>query len=221
MKLRYLTYILMPVAIIMAFLWAPAAAGLSEASRILYFHVPLAWLSVLAFAVSGIISVRMLVSDTNGKEPESRAALSAEIGIFFTTLTIITGSVWAKISWGSYWNWDPRETSIVILFLIYIAYFTLRWRLAGIESRDRISAIYLIMAAVTVPFFVFIVPRIYPSLHPDPIINSQKKIHMDIRMIETLCVSILAFSVLYLYLLNLLTRISRAGAIIREKDDLS
>ncbi len=221
MKLRYLTYILMPAAIIMAFLWAPPAEVLGEASRILYFHVPLAWISVLAFVVSGIISVRMLVSDMNGKEPGSRAALSAEIGIFFTTLTIITGSIWAKTSWGSYWNWDPRETSIVILFLIYIAYFTLRWRLAGIESRDRISAIYLIMAAVTVPFFVFIVPRIYPSLHPDPIINSQKKIHMDIRMIETLCVSILAFSALYLYLLDLLIRISRIHTMIRERDDFS
>ena len=219
MKIRFLTYIMIPVAIVMAFVYAPPAAGLGDASRILYFHVPLAWISVLAFIVSGIESVRFLAAENI--PAGGRAAESADIGMFFTILTIITGSMWAKASWGSYWNWDPRETSIVILFLIYIAYFTLRWRLAGTETRDRISAIYLIMAAVTVPFFVFIVPRIYPSLHPDPIINAQKKIHMDGRMMLTLCISILAFSTLYFYLMNLLTRVSRVKSVLREREDLS
>jgi len=218
MRARFLTYVMMPIAIVMAFVYAPPAAVLGDASRILYFHVPLAWISVLAFIVSGIESVRFLAAGNliSGE----RAADSADIGMLFTILATVTGSIWAKVSWGSYWNWDPRETSIVILFMIYAAYFTLRWRLTGNDSRNRISAIYLVMAAVTVPFFVFIVPRMYPSLHPDPIINAQKKIHMDARMLLTLCVSILSYSTLYFYLMNILFRLSRVKSVLRTREDI-
>ena len=120
-------YILMPVAIILAFMWAPSAEILGDFSRIIYFHVPLAWVSVIAFLVSGILSIIHLC-DKNREisRLDEKSYNSAAIGLVFAVMTVITGSIWAKLSWGSYWNWDPRETSILILLLIYIAYFSLQ-----------------------------------------------------------------------------------------------
>jgi heme exporter protein C len=219
MKIRYLTYILMPVAILMAFLIAPPAAILGEGSRILYFHVPMAWVSVLAFLVSGVMSVMYLAKGGVESIRGLDAALAAELGIIFTVLTIITGSFWAHLSWGSYWNWDPRETSIVVLFLIYMAYFSLRTVLRENDNRDRISSVYLVMAAVSVPFFVFVIPRVYPSLHPDPLINAERKVNMDATMLATLLVAIVAFSLLFLYLMDLYRRAERLGKILRDREE--
>lgn len=219
MKIQHLTYIVMPAAIVMAFLVAPPAAVLGEGSRILYFHVPLAWVSVLAFTVSGVMSILCLARGERGKQAGADAAMSAELGILFTLLTIITGSFWANLSWGTFWNWDPRETSIVVLFLIYMAYFSLRAAMRGNANRDRISAIYLILAAITVPFFVFVIPRVYPSLHPDPLINAERKVHMDGTMIITLVVSITAFSLLFLYLMDLYRRTAGIRSAIRDGEE--
>ncbi|MBP6989973.1 MAG: cytochrome c biogenesis protein CcsA [Spirochaetes bacterium] len=207
-------YVAMPLTIVMAFLWAPPAALLGDASRILYFHVPIAWVSFLAFVVSGILSILHLsgVKKQNGGLDE-KAYHSAAIGFTFTIMTVITGSIWARISWGTFWNWDPRETSIVIILLIYIAYFSLQGALTDNEKRGRIGSTYLILAMVTLPFFVFLVPRLYPSLHPDPIINADKKIYLDDHMKLTLIVGILSFSILYCYLFDLMNRI----LVIRKK----
>ncbi len=208
----------MPVSIVLALLWAPAAETLGESSRILYFHVPLAWISVLAFAVSGIASV-LYLADKKGKLPrlEEKFHNSARIGMTCTVLTTITGSIWAKMMWGSYWNWDPRETSIAILLLIYSAYFSLRVALEDNPGRGRISASYLILAMATMPFFIFIVPRIYPSLHPDPVLNPAMKIHLEDEMKITLFFSVVSFTLLYFYILWLENRISGVNAIIKEK----
>ncbi|RPI97538.1 MAG: cytochrome C biogenesis protein, partial [Spirochaetales bacterium] len=124
-------------------------------------------------------------------------------------LATASGSVWAKLMWGSYWNWDPRQTSIVILLLIYSAYFSLRSALEGKPARGRLSAAYIIIAMTAMPFFVFVVPRVFPSLHPDPVINPDMKIHLEIEMKLTLLISVVAFSLLYFYLLEILNRLSR------------
>jgi len=120
MKLTKIVYVLMPATIMLAFLWAPRAEILGHASRVLYFHMPLAWGSVLAFGVSGILSIMHLV-DKNRRYAllDEKAYNSASIGMVFTILTIISGSMWAKISWGSYWNWDPVETSGLVTWLMY------------------------------------------------------------------------------------------------------
>ena len=210
----------MPAAIILAFLYAPSAEILGHTSRILYFHVPCAWVSVLAFIVSGIYAVTFL-ADKNKKIiiPEQKAFNSAKIGMLFTILTVITGSLWAKLTWGSFWNWDPRETSIVILLLIYTSYFSLRSAVTEEDKRARISSVYLIIAMFTVPFFVFIIPRLYPSLHPDPIINAERKIHLDYKMQTAFIVSAAAFTFLYAYLFSISNRISAVNKKIEEKYD--
>jgi heme exporter protein C len=158
-------FVFMPTVILMALLWVPPAEFLGEASRILYFHVPVAWLSVVSFVIAGYHSVMILFSKQDIGEREFRAYNGALAGTVFTVLAVITGSVWAKISWGSYWNWDPRETSIVILMLIYTSYFSLYSALKDNPNRPGICSVYLIIAMITMPFFVFVIPRVYPSLH--------------------------------------------------------
>lgn len=199
----------MPATIVMAFLWAPPAELLGDSSRIMYFHVPLAWVSLLAFIVSGIFSIVYLADKKRRFSGlDEKSYNSAVIGLVFTLLTVITGSIWAKISWGVFWNWDPRETSIIIVLIIYIAYFSLQGALAGNQNRGKIGSSYLVLAMITLPFFAFLVPRIYPSLHPDPIINADRKVYLDSSMRVTLLVAILSFSLLYGYILTLMNRIA-------------
>ncbi|HPJ33227.1 MAG TPA: cytochrome c biogenesis protein CcsA [Spirochaetota bacterium] len=217
MNIYRLVFIFMPVVIYMALIWAPPAAILGDASRILYFHVPVAWVSIVAFLVAGINSIILLVSEKNRREREFMAHNSAVAGMVFIILALITGSIWAKLSWGSYWNWDPRETSIVILMLIYIAYLSLYSSLKDNPNRGSISAVYLIIAMITMPFLVFIIPRIYPSLHPDTIINQERKIHLEAAMRITLFASIVTFTLLYGYIYRLMNRISALEIKAEEK----
>ncbi len=208
-------YVLMPLTVILAFLWAPRAAILGETSRILYFHVPLAWVSVLAFLVAGAYSLLHLFWRKNSMLDE-KAANSAGLGILFTILAIISGSVWARMAWGSFWNWDPRQTSIIILLLLYIAFFSLRGSLTNPVTRGNITASYLIIAMITVPFFTFIIPRLYPSLHPDPVVNLEGRINLESKMRVTLLAATLSFTVLYGYLLRIKNRVTE---IQKRKDE--
>jgi heme exporter protein C len=210
-------YILMPAAIVMAFLWAPPAQILGDSSRIMYFHVPIAWVSILAFVVAGIVSI-LFLADRKGSfvRFDGIAYNSAVVGLVFTVLTVITGSIWARISWGVFWNWDPRETSIVIILLIYIAYFSVQGAMAHNDNRGRIGSAYLILAMITLPFFAFLVPRIYPSLHPDPIINADRTIFLDDRMRSTLAIAIVSFTALYCYILHIMNRMMKLQNHIEE-----
>ncbi|MBN1533663.1 MAG: cytochrome c biogenesis protein CcsA [Spirochaetes bacterium] len=199
----------MPASIILTFLYAPPAEVLGDAGRIIFYHVPLAWISVLAFVVAGFYAaVHLFSKSPRAADADMKSHVSATLGMFFAVLTTVTGSIWAKLSWGSYWNWDPRETTIMVLLLIYIAYLSLHGTLKDGEKRGRICASYLLIAAATVPFFVFIVPRLYPTLHPDPILNREASVHMDFRMRITLICTIASFTLLYLYLFGLRFRIA-------------
>jgi len=196
---QFLLYIWIVLVILAAFLWAPLAEGLGEYTRILYFHVPIAWLAVLSFLVSAVYSILYI------RRRQNRADWIAEsanrLGLIFAFLATVSGSIWAKVTWGTFWNWDPRETSIFILLLIYAAYFALR---SAIDQQDRkamLSSVYSLLAFVTVPFFVFIVPRIYSSLHPDPLINPQGKILMEGRMQITFFTSLAGFTALFIWIL--------------------
>ena len=192
-------YIWMTLVILAAFLWAPLAGGLGEYTRIFYFHVPVAWLAVLSFLISAVYSLRYI------RFRQIKADLVAEaanrLGLIFAFLATVSGSIWAKVSWGAFWNWDPRETSIFILLLIYAAYFALRSAIDQTERKAMLSSVYSILAFVTVPFFVFIIPRIYASLHPDPLINPQGKIHLEVRMLITFISSLAGFTALYFWIL--------------------
>ncbi len=142
----------------------PFIPGLEERAKIIFFHVPVSWLTVIAFLVSMWFGIKYL--RTKNLEHDDTSATAAALGLLFCILATTTGSVWAKFNWGSFWNWDPRETSIFVLLLVYGAYFALRSAVEVDEKRASLSAVYSILAFVTVPFFIFIMPRIMPGLHP-------------------------------------------------------
>lgn len=185
----------------------PKIGILGEKARIIFLHVPTAWLSVLAFLLSMIYSIQYL----RKKDfiYDIKAVSAAEIGFLFSILATVTGSIWAKFSWGSFWNWDPRETSIFILLIIYGAYFSLRSAIEVPEQKAKLSAVYSIIAFVTVPFFVFIMPRIIESLHPDPIINAEGKINMDGTMRIVFFSSLFGFTLLFFWILNIKIRLEK------------
>lgn len=186
----------------------PFIPGLGDKARIIYLHVPMSWIAVLAFLTSMIYAIRYL--RTRNNELDIKAYSAAEIGFMFCILATVTGSLWAKFNWGSFWNWDPRETSIFILLLIYGAYFSLRSAIENQEQKAKLSSVYSIIAAVTVPFFIFIMPRIVESLHPsDTIVNSQGKITMNPVMLTIFLTSLAGFTLLFFWILDIKTRVEK------------
>lgn len=186
----------------------PYIPALGDKARIIYLHVPMSWVAVVAFLVSMVNSIlylrkKILLYDT-------RSVVSAEIGFLFAILATITGSLWAKFNWGSFWNWDPRETSIFMLFLIYGAYFSLRSAIENPDQKARLSSVYSIIAFLTVPFFIFILPRLVDSLHPsDSIINKEGKITMNPTMFVIFISSLVGFTLLYIWIFSLKVRLMK------------
>ena len=196
-----------------AFLYArPAQNFVGESSRIVFFHVPQAWVATLAFFVSAWYSGMYLRK--RRIEDDEAASAAARLGFLFCVLATVTGSIFARVMWNSYWNWDPRETSIVLLLLVYGAYLGLRGALEDPERRATLSSAYALVAVVTVPFLIFAVPRMYQSLHPDTVVNARGKVEMssDIRLI--FFSSMVAFMALFYWMWNLDRRVSR---IVRER----
>ena len=204
---RGLLFVWIAAWLVLGFTWAPVVPVLGETTRVLYFHIPAAWVTVLALAWSMIQSVLYLAR--RRMEHDDSAAAAAELGILFCIVATVSGSLWAKAMWGSYWNWDPRETSIFFLLLVYAAYLALRGAIEQPERRARLAAIYSAVAFVTVPFLIFVVPRIYFSLHPDPIINPQGKLDMDPRIRIAFFAMLLGFTGVFFWMQSLRVRVAR------------
>lgn len=193
----------------------PIIPGLEQKARILFFHVPMAWTTVVAFLVALYYGIAYLAK--RKPEYDVASASAAGLGLLFCILATVTGSIWAKFSWGSFWNWDPRQTSIFVLLLIYFAYFALRSSIEGEEKRATLSAAYAIIAGVTVPFFIFVMPRIVATLHPEPIINTQGKVQMNRTMLTVFLSSVAGFTALFFWMLQLRLRVNRLE--IREEEN--
>ena len=205
---QILLFLVMSAVIVTGFITEAPQKQIGEASRIFYFHIPQAWLCVVAFAMSAFYSARFL---KNRKLIDDDYALdTARLGFIFCLLATITGSIFAKVTWGSFWNWDPRQTSIFILLLIYGAFFALRSAVEDEDRRATLSAVYSIFAFVTVPFLVFVVPRMVTSLHPtDSVIDENLKFTMGVQVRSIFFSSLAAFSVLYFWMLSLTKRLNR------------
>jgi heme exporter protein C len=195
-------------------LYYPYIPELEERIKIMNIHVPIAWVSVLAYLVSMIYSVKYL--RTRKLDYDLISSSSAWLGLIFTLLATFTGMIWAKMNWGSYWNWDPREVSIFVLLLIYSAYFALRSSLEHKEIRAKLSSVYSIIAFITVPFFIFILPRISSGLHPGskgggtagPVLSTQGSM-LNINMSFAFSLGMAAFTALFFWMLSLDIRVKR------------
>ncbi|MEW5799625.1 MAG: cytochrome c biogenesis protein CcsA [Bacteroidota bacterium] len=190
----------------------PFIPGLEEKARNIFFHVPMAWTSVLAFLMALYYGIQYL--RTKDMDYDLRSVSSAGLGLMFCILATVTGSIWAKFNWGSFWNWDPRETSIFILLLIYGAYFVLRSAVEDDEKRATLSSVYSIMAGVTVPFFIFVMPRIMSGLHPGSLGDEQGsgpvlEMKMSPNMRVIFFASLIGFTLLYYWMYSLRIRAAR------------
>lgn len=191
-----------------AFLWpAPAEGFLGESSRIVFFHVPCAWTASLAFLVAAGYSIAYLVR--RRPADDAVAAAAVRLGLLFAILALVTGSLFARIMWGSYWNWDPRESSFLLLVFLYAAYLFLRSAIDDPARRATLSAAYALFAAVLMPFLVFVAPRVTASLHPQTVINPQGKILMDTPTKTVFFGALAGFTLLFLWMLSLEARVAR------------
>ena len=190
----------------------PNIPGLEEKARNIFFHVATAWTTVVAFLVSMWFGIQYLRKRDIDYDLKSESA--AGLGLMFCILATVTGAIWAKFNWGSYWNWDPRQTSIFILLLIYGAYFALRSAIENDETRARLSAVYSTLAGLTVPFFIFVLPRMVAGLHPGaagdpegagPVVEFK----MSGPMFIVFFTGLIGFNLLFVWLLDLRVRTSR------------
>jgi heme exporter protein C len=194
--------------VIAAFTLPPPQTQLGEVSRIFFFHVPVAWVAALAFLTSFVLSILYLRKKDLAYD--TKASVAARLGLLFAILATISGSIFAKSTWGSFWNWDPRETSVFILLLIYGAYFALRSAVEHEERRAALSGVYAILAFITVPFLVFVVPRVYHSLHPtDSVIDVKLHIQMPPAILITFLASLAGFTLLFIWMFSLESRINK------------
>lgn len=182
------------------FYLVPPAEGLGYFVRIAFFHIPVAWVAVLAFLVSALAAGQYL--RTREHTYDRVSACSAQWGFVFCLLATISGAIFAKLTWGAYWNWDPRQTTVFILLLIYGAYLALRSAIEEAERRAAVSAVYALLAFLTVPFLMFIIPRRYFSLHPEPVLNSAGKVAMEPVMLYVLLAAVGGATMIYLLLLS-------------------
>jgi len=213
LKLLLLPYVGAVVAA--AFLWPQPAKGfIGESSRIVFFHVPCAWTSTLAFLVAAGASAVYL--KTRNPWHDEIAAAAVRTGLLFGVLTLITGSLFAKIMWGSWWNWDPRESSYLLLVFLYAAYLFLRSAIADPERSARIAAAYALFAVVLMPFLVFVAPRVTASLHPQTVINPQGKILMDTPTRAVFFGALAGFSGVFLWILSLDARAARLARTAKQ-----
>jgi heme exporter protein C len=214
---KWLVFLAMSVMIVASYVSPAPQAQIGEASRIFYYHIPQAWVCVIAFAVSMVFSIRYLIKRQIVED--DRAATAAGLGLIFCILATITGSVFAKVTWGSFWNWDPRETSIFVLLLIYGAYFALRSAIEVEDRRATLSAVYSVFAFVTVPFLIFVVPRMVPSLHPaDSVVDKNMKFTMGPTVLTIFLSSLALFTILFFWMMNLGMRVQRLVRQEMEKE---
>lgn len=199
--------LLIAAAIVMAFLTAPPLAMMTaggEVSRIFYFHVPMAQISFISFMIAAIYAVLYL--RTRRPEHDLAQSIAAELGLTFSIVAMITGSMWAKHAWGAYWNWDPRQLFLFVLILFYAAFFALRQATVGAENRRRLSAVYLIFGGAISPFLFFVLPRMYRSLHEDAnqvVLATQGAINMSPTVATIFATSSIGFLLLYVWLFKL------------------
>jgi heme exporter protein C len=214
---KLLLFIGMSAMIVFSFTTPAPQAQIGDSSRIFYYHIPQAWLCVVAFAVAMIYSIAYL--RTKNIKHDDNAVAAAALGTTFCILATMSGSLFAKVTWGSFWNWDPRETSIFVLLLIYGAYFALRGAIEVEQRRASLAAVYAIFAFVTVPFLIFVVPRVVPSLHPaDSVVDKNMKFTMgpEVRMI--FFGSLALFSILFVWMFTLACRVQKLVRLREERE---
>jgi heme exporter protein C len=180
--------------------FSPADRDQRESVRILYVHVPSAWLAYLAFVVTAVASGLYLFRRSHSLAWDRLAGASAEVGVLFMGITLVTGMLWGRLTWGVFWEWDARLTTTAFLFVTYVGYLAVR-RLGGShEQRARRSAVLALLAVLEIPLVHWSV-ELWRSLHQEAsVLRPDGDVRMDGLMLFTLFVGIVAFTLMYAWL---------------------
>ncbi|MBA3404314.1 MAG: cytochrome c biogenesis protein CcsA [Gemmatimonadaceae bacterium] len=187
------------ITFVRAIFFTPLEATQGPAQKILYLHAPAAWVAFLAFGLVGLASVLYLWlrEDRLDRIAES----SAEVGLMFTTVVLVTGPLWGKPVWGTWWTWDARLTLTLFLWFIYLAYVVLRGAVDDRSMRARYSAVLGILGALLIPF-IHLSVYLFRTLHPQPILMKPGAPSLPGEMLATLLLAFGSFTLLYVALLR-------------------
>ncbi|MDD5368106.1 MAG: cytochrome c biogenesis protein CcsA [Anaerolineaceae bacterium] len=223
MKSRALAYldvfsiILLAVATILVFFYAPEEAVMGLVQKVFYFHVATAWVGSLGFLIAFIAGIAYLRTGKHGWDLIGFSAV--EVAMAFLLITIITGSIWARPVWNTWWTWDPRLTTATVMELVYAAYLMLRSGIEDPDRRARFGAVYAIIGFLSVPL-TFLSIRIFRTIHPvviggsDP--TAQGRFDMTPKMLTTFLTSLFVFSVVFVDLLWHRVRLGRLADSVEQ-----
>ncbi len=202
--LGWATIVALAATVWLALFVSPADVNQKDAVRLLYLHVPTAWLAMyVSFGVTTVASILWLWKKTRSEKWDLLAGASAEIGVLFIGLTLIIGSIWGRTTWGVWWTWDARLTLTAVLFVLYLGYLAVRRVPAAPDTRAKRAAIVARAAAIDIPL-VHLAVQWWRTLHqPATIMDEQRLLDPKIHgsMATTLWVGVLAFTLLYAWLL--------------------
>ena len=200
--LDVITVIMLLIATWMVFFYAPMESVMGNVQRVFYFHVAAGWVGMLSFLVAAIVGVAYLV--TSGRKWDLAGLSAVEIGMVFAFVNVVTGAIWARPIWNTWWTWDPRLTTATIMELIYAAYLMLRSGLEDPNRRARFGAVYAIVGFISVPL-TFFSARLFRTIHPVVIGTNQPgaegSFDMTPKMLQTFLFSLLTFSFIFADLL--------------------
>lgn len=213
------TVVSLVVLAVLALWVAPPDAVQGDAQRLMYVHVPAAWLAYLAFFVTAVASALWLWPRTRAVHWDLLAGASAEVGVVFTGLTLALGSLWGRPIWGTWWEWDARLTTTLVLFFLYLGYLALRRTGATADERGKRCAIAALIAFADVPVVHFSVTW-WETLHQEAtVFNPDLDVQMQgFWMPFTLVFSVLAFTLLYATLVGARLRLAELEEGLEERE---
>lgn len=183
-----------------AFFYAPEDVVQGSVQRIFYVHVASAWIAALAFGVVFVGSIVYLAK--RSMKWDALAGASAEVGLLFTTVVLVTGMLWGKAIWGVYWTWEPRLTSVLVLWLLYLAYVAIRMYVPEPTQRARFSAVLGIVAFLDVPI-VYLSVKWWRTLHPEQVIVTENGPQLPGSMIIALMIGLVAMTLVFVYFVRM------------------
>jgi heme exporter protein C len=190
-----------PLLLLLGLVTSPEDVEMGDTVRIMYVHVPSAWLAYLAFGVTAVCSALYLWRRTRSLTFDRFAGASAEIGVLFTGLALVTGMLWGRPTWGVYWTWDARLTTTALLFLLFLGYLAVRRLPAAPEVRAKRAAVAGLIAFVDVPI-VHLSVEWWRSLHQGATVARRDlNAELDGTMLFTLFLGLTVFTLIYVWLL--------------------
>lgn len=216
--LGILTVLSLGALVVMGLWVAPPDANQGDAQRLMYVHVPAAWLAYLAFTVTAVASVLWLWPRTRTPRWDLLAGASAEIGVLFTALTLVLGSLWGRPIWGTWWEWDARLTTTAVLLFLYLGYLALRRMGGNPESRAKRASIAALIAFVDVPIVHFSV-KWWETLHQEAtVLRPDLEVEIGGTMAWTLVLGVAAFTSLYAFLVGRRTELAELEEGLEERE---